>query len=152
MRKFNSRYVRTMLMVFPLMLSGCAHYSGGSSYDSPYASYDPPYDSSSYASRLPQQVSPGEKLVLVDPTSHAWGAYGRDGKLVRGGIATAGGNWCPDIGRPCRTSIGTFRVQAMGDGDCVSKIYPRPHGGGLMPYCMYFHNGMAMHGSPSNTV
>ena len=152
MRYVNSRYARIMLAVVPfVLLGGCATRSGVG-YDSQYSSIDPPYDSSSYSSRMPQELASGEKTVVVDPTVHAWAAYGRDGKLVRGGIATAGGNWCPDTHKPCRTAVGTFRVYSMGDGDCISKKYPLPRGGGLMPYCMYFNNGMALHGSPASTV
>ena len=40
----------------------------------------------------------------------------------------------------------------MGDSECVSTIYPRPDGGGLMPYCMYFSGGEALHGSPDNAI
>ena len=105
-----------------------------------------------YASRIPQQVKPGEKVVIVYPTVHTWGAYDRNGELVRAGIATAGNYWCDDIQRSCQTSIGTFRIYSLGDGGCFSTIYPLPEGGGLMPYCMYFHNGQALHGSPDETV
>jgi lipoprotein-anchoring transpeptidase ErfK/SrfK len=111
------------------------------------------YRSASYSSRLPQQINTGgEKVVVVDPKVNAWGAYGRDGKLVRAGIATAGNSWCSDIGRPCRTHVGTFRVRSLGSASCKSSIYPKPHGGGLMPYCMFFSGGQALHGSPDGAV
>jgi len=129
----------------------CAHVHNGE-YGG-YA-YDGRFDVD-YASRLPQQVDTnGKKLVLVDPNVHAWGAYAADGHLVRAGIATAGGAVCPPDAdeSDCRTGIGTFHVSSMQGEGCYSKIYPRPHGGGLMPYCMFFHNGQALHGAPDEIV
>jgi lipoprotein-anchoring transpeptidase ErfK/SrfK len=108
-----------------------------------------------YAARLPADISTGGKrVVLVDPNVHAWGAYGSDGHLVRAGIATAGGRVCPPDAdeADCRTGIGTFHITAMKGEECASKIYPRPHGGGLMPYCMFFNNGQALHGAPDQLV
>jgi len=135
-----------------LTLSACSTYH---SYDdTDYMHHD--YNHKEYEDRLPPHVhTNGQKLVLINPRVHAWGAYGEDGNLVRGGIATAGGVECPpdDGDEPtCRTSVGTFKIFSLGDDDCVSKIYPKPEGGGLMPYCMYFHNGEALHGSPDPTV
>lgn len=109
-----------------------------------------------YSSRLPQTYNTeGKKTVVVDPQAHVWGAYSADGELIKSGLATAGGVQCPpdDPNEPtCKTSIGKFKITRMGDGECVSKVYPRPQGGGLMPYCMYFNKGQALHGSPDNTV
>lgn len=108
-----------------------------------------------YNSRLPQQTDTGgKKMVLVNPNAHVWGAYAEDGHLVRSGLATAGGTTCPpDTDEAdCRTGRGTFHITSLGDGDCYSKKYPRPTGGGLMPYCMYFNNGQALHGSPDSIV
>ncbi|MDR3491688.1 MAG: L,D-transpeptidase [Gammaproteobacteria bacterium] len=102
----------------------------------------------SYESRLPQSINTnGRKTILIDPNVHAWGAYGADGRLVRAGIATAGGNWCPDIGRSCRTASGTFSIQSLGGPECKSSLYPRPNGGAPMPYCMFFHGSQGLHGS-----
>lgn len=108
-----------------------------------------------YASRLPQYLdTEGKKTVLVNPNVHAWGAYDSDGRLIRAGIATAGGAVCPPDAdeSDCRTGFGTYHVTAIGGESCYSKTYPRPHGGGLMPFCMYFNNGQALHGSPDNIV
>lgn len=108
-----------------------------------------------YAALLPQQQNTnGEKLILVDPNAHAWGAYAADGHLVRAGIATAGGKVCPpDTDEAtCMTGIGNFRITAMQGEECASKVYPKPTGGGLMPYCMFFNKGEALHGSPDNIV
>lgn len=103
---------------------------------------------SNYSSRLPKHIdNGGQKTVLVDPNVHAWGAYGANGNLERAGLATAGGDWCPDIGRPCRTKAGTFRINSLGSEDCISHIYPMPRGGAPMPYCMFFNGGQGLHGS-----
>lgn len=132
-------------------LTSCAS-SGNRNYDMATGQYY--YNNESdYMSRIPDRINTGgSKVVVVDPNAHVWGAYGADGQLQRAGLATAGGNWCDDINRPCRTATGTFRIQSMGDESCRSKTYPRPNGGGLMPYCMFFSNGMALHGSPYPTV
>lgn len=91
--------------------------------------------------------SPGEKVIIVDPKRHSWGAYTPSGELLRTGMATAGNTWCRDIGRPCKTSIGSFRIYSLGSRGCKSSKFPRPRGGAPMPYCMFFNGGMALHGS-----
>lgn len=88
-----------------------------------------------------------EKVVLVSPREHAWGAYTADGRLVRSGLASAGANWCEDVGRPCRTWEGSFRIRSLGDSSCTSPSFPLPKGGAPMPYCMYFNPYQALHGS-----
>jgi hypothetical protein len=91
-----------------------------------------------------------EKKIIVDPNTHRWSAYAANGKLVRTGLATAGGRWCPDIGRSCKTQAGVFRVYSLGSASCYSKKYPVNTGGGApMPYCMYFNGGQGLHGSGS---
>lgn len=108
-----------------------------------------------YAARLPQQIdTAGKRVVLVDPNVHAWGAYGEDGQLIRAGIATAGALTCPSdsVSPTCNTTAGTFRINSLGSADCVSSLYPRPDGGGLMPFCMFFNRGQALHGSPDNAI
>jgi len=104
-------------------------------------------NSGSYAARLPQQIATREKVIVIDPRVHAWGAYDSRGNLIRGGIATAGSHWCEDIGRPCRTRVGSFRIASLGNSDCYSKIYPVGEGGAPMPYCMFFNGGQGIHGS-----
>src|SRR3990167_10729871 len=152
MRQVITRNLKIIfLLSLPLLFTACSNMStsmsdgGGSSY----SMYNPGYD---YSQRLPAHINTrGEKMVVVNPSVHAWGEYDQGGNLVHAGIVTAGGNWCPDINRPCRTSVGTFRVYSLGSSDCVSKIYPKPKGGGLMPYCMFFSGGQALHGSPGGT-
>lgn len=102
----------------------------------------------SYKSRLPHQLSGhGEKVILVDPRVHAWGAYNSRGKLLRAGLATAGSKWCADLKRPCKTKSGVFRIYSLGDSDCYSRKFPLGEGGAPMPYCMYFNGGQGLHGS-----
>lgn len=97
---------------------------------------------------IPEQITPqGEKVIIVNPHVHAWGAYDADGSLVRWGLATAGSHWCRDLHRPCRTKVGTFRIYSLGSADCVSRKFPMPYGGAPMPYCMFFNGGQALHGS-----
>lgn len=101
----------------------------------------------SYA-KFPSSISPqGQKEIIVDPQIHKWAAYDEDGKLVKTGIATAGSNYCRDLHRSCRTKVGTFRIESLGDAGCKSHRFPLPRGGAPMPYCMYFNNGQALHGS-----
>jgi len=99
-----------------------------------------------YAARLPSHIS-GGKTILVDPNVHAWGAYDSSGNLIRAGLVTAGGNWCPDINRSCRTRSGTFYIQSLGHAGCKSTKYPVGKGGAPMPYCMYFNGHQGIHGS-----
>jgi hypothetical protein len=105
------------------------------------------YDSSS--SSMPSQIaSAGEKILVIDPRLHSWGAYSSQGKLIRSGRATSGAKWCDDIGRPCRTKTGVFKINSLGSRDCISNSYPVDQGGGApMPYCMFFNGGQAIHGS-----
>lgn len=101
------------------------------------------------ASAMPSQISPyGEKVVIVSPTEHAWGAYDARGRLVRSGLASTGADYCADMGSECHTEVGSFRVISLGDAGCTSPSFPMPNGGGPMPYCMYFNRLQALHGYP----
>lgn len=100
---------------------------------------------SPFANKIP---SPGEKLIVIDPSVNAWGAYNPEGTLVRWGPAAAGSDWCRDIDEPCHTHPGSFRIFSLGSSDCISHKFPLPKGGAPMPYCMYFNNGQALHGEP----
>lgn len=100
------------------------------------------------ARELPDQINPpGEKVIIVDPNIHRWGAYTPGGELVRSGLATAGGSWCRDVKRSCRTKAGSFRIYTLGNRGCKSSKYPMPRGGAPMPYCMFFNGGQGLHGS-----
>lgn len=90
----------------------------------------------------------GEKKIIINPNTHTWHAYSATGKLLRSGIATAGGKWCPDIRRSCKTKSGVFRVFSLGSFSCKSSKYPIERGGGApMPYCMFFNGSQGLHGS-----
>lgn len=104
-------------------------------------------------SPLPLQIDPpDEKLIMVNLGKHAWGAYDPDGRLVRWGPATGGKDFCADINSGCRTKSGSFRIYSLGSSRCVSSKFPIPKGGAPMPYCMFFHGGQALHGSPGGIV
>lgn len=139
-----------LLAAATLGLCSCSSMSSdvGSGNENNTYAYSAP---ANYASRLPQQIATNEKVVLVDPRVHAWGAYD-NGTLVRAGLATAGSTWCPDLGRPCKTAAGSFRVQSLGAAECKSRTFPLPKGGAPMPYCMFFHGGQALHGVPAGEV
>ena len=93
---------------------------------------------------LPQYIqNDSEKVILVDPKEHFWGAYNARGKLIRWGIATAGADQCTGNDASCRTKIGEFRIYSLGGANCISNKYD----GAAMPYCMYFNGGQALHGS-----
>jgi len=101
-----------------------------------------------YDDRLPKKIpSPGEKIIIVNPRIHAWGAYTPDGGLLRAGLATSGAKWCPDVKRACRTKVGVFRISSLGESSCVSTRYPLGKGGAPMPYCMFFNKNQGLHGS-----
>ena len=89
-----------------------------------------------------------EKLIYVDPNKNAWGAYDASGNLVNWGPASTGRDWCNDIGRACHTVTGFFHVNSKEGVDCFSTKFPVGKGGAPMPYCMFFHGGYALHGSP----
>lgn len=91
--------------------------------------------------------NPGEKIILVDQNRLAWGAYDPEGNLVKWGPISSGKDYCPDVKRECRTATGIFRVFNKKDAKCRSNIYPVGRGGSIMPYCMFFYRGYALHGS-----
>ena len=96
-----------------------------------------------------QRIKPlGNKLLIFDPSLVAWVAYSQDGNLLRWGAASGGSQWCPDLGRPCRTRVGVHQIYTMQGRTCRSRIFPLHRGGAPMPYCMYFFKGQAFHGAP----
>lgn len=147
MRSIESRIVLTIaaLCVATLSLTSC---STTRNRDTSYTASQRSSLPSNYADRLPAQINTGERTVLIDPNVHAWGAYNSDGQLVRAGLATAGGYYCSDVGRGCKTSAGRFRIQSLGAASCKSSRYPLPRGGAPMPYCMFFNGNQGLHGSP----
>ncbi|KPJ68003.1 MAG: hypothetical protein AMJ43_00880 [Coxiella sp. DG_40] len=97
-------------------------------------------------SPLPHAIkSQRTRVIIIDLEKHAFGAYDAKGFLIHWGPVSAGKGWCPDIQKPCETPRGTSFVFSKGDAYCESATYPIPEGGALIPYCMYFLNGFAMH-------
>lgn len=137
--------VTVLMLLSPIACSTRANY-----YADDMGGGYAPQPRPTLASAIPP---PGEKTVVVDPRAHAWGAYNPDGTLVNSGLATCGGDYCPDLGRPCRTKTGTFRVFSAGNADCISHKFPlHSHGGAPMPYCMFFNKGQALHGDSDREV
>ena len=102
-------------------------------------------------SPFPRYIEPsGEKTIYVSQKKLAWGAYDEDGELLWWGPISSGVGKCKVIGG-CSTPTGSFRIIRKQDIDCVSTVFPRrangEHGGALMPYCMHFFRGYALHGS-----
>jgi hypothetical protein len=88
----------------------------------------------------------GQREFIFDPKVFAWAAYDEQGKRVMTGSASGGKDMCEDVGEPCRTVTGTFRVYNKHGIDCKSGEYPvETTGGAKMPYCMYFYRGYTIH-------
>lgn len=94
--------------------------------------------------------SDGEKTIYVSQKNLAWGAYDQDGELLWWGPISSGVDQC-NVSGGCKTPTGSFRVIRKQDIDCVSTVFPRrangESGGAIMPYCMHFFRGFALHGS-----
>lgn len=98
---------------------------------------------------FPYMRSPSaRRTVIFDPKILAWGAYNEEGRLVDWGPASGGQNYCHDVRRGCRTSVGNFIVKSKKGGYCKSSKFPVGEGGAPMPYCVFFNGGYALHGSP----
>lgn len=103
-------------------------------------------------SPFPRYIKPiGEKTIFVSQKKLAWGAYDATGELLWWGPASPGLDKCQGVPGGCSTPTGSFRVIRKQDIDCVSTVFPRraygESGGALMPYCMHFFRGYALHGS-----
>lgn len=95
-----------------------------------------------------KRAATGKKVFIFDPKATAWAAYDRDGNRVKTGRASGGKDFCEDVGRPCRTVTGTFRVYREQGENCKSSKYPiETNGGAKMPYCMHFSGGYSIHGA-----
>jgi len=95
-----------------------------------------------------KQQATGNRVFIFDPQKLLWAAYDPNGRLISTGRASGGKNYCPDVGKRCLTPRGTFKVYRKGSAKCVSSKFPLGKGGAPMPYCMFFHGGYAIHGSP----
>src|SRR3990167_1948508 len=99
------------------------------------------------SSNFPEiRAATGRKVFVFDPKTAAWAAYNGNGVLVNTGGASGGKDYCPDIGRSCRTVTGTFKVYSKKGLECRSSLYPiETNGGAKMPYCMHFYQGYSIH-------
>ena len=89
----------------------------------------------------------GQRTFVFSPRLLQWAAYDEDGYRVASGKANGGANYCAELHAACETPQGIYHVYREGDVDCVSKTFPLGRGGAAMPYCMFFRNGFAIHGS-----
>ncbi len=90
----------------------------------------------------------GQKLIVVNLGLLAFAAYNQDGSLIHWGPVSGGRNWCNDIGKPCKTATGNFKVIQKKGPECESSKFPiESMGGAPMPYCMHYFRGFALHGS-----
>lgn len=115
--------------------AGFTHYTAHYSTDNKGANYFPE-----------SQPATGRKVFVFDPKATAWAAYDANGMRVKTGRASGGQAFCEDVGHPCRTVTGTYRVYSKKGPECTSSLYPvETHGGARMPYCMHFHGGYSIH-------
>lgn len=101
-------------------------------------------------SPFPLKIKTNERVkqIIVDQDKLAWGAYDADGRLVKWGPISSGSDRCSDNSSPtCRTKTGIYRIFSKENQHCKSNVFPLGRGGAKMPYCMYFHKGLALHGS-----
>jgi len=92
-----------------------------------------------------------EKLILVSQKQLAFAAYDEHGELIWWGPISSGINKCASPDGNCLTPTGAFRIIRKQDIDCISTVFPiradGDNGGAVMPYCMHFFRGFALHGS-----
>ncbi|WP_211830272.1 L,D-transpeptidase [Kistimonas asteriae] len=98
----------------------------------------------SFPSQIP---SVRQDVFVYSPRINVWAAYNSTGQLVGMGRASGGQDWCADTNSHCRTPDGAFRIYRKGTSKCYSNTYPIGEGGAPMPYCMFFRQGYAIHGS-----
>ncbi|MFY7698117.1 MAG: L,D-transpeptidase [Legionella sp.] len=137
-------------LVFSTMLTGCIEYD-----ESTYITddYGVVHHTKHYLNDtrgrnyFPEQIAAtGNKQFIFDPKVYAWAAYDQQGHRVLTGSASGGKDLCEDVGKPCRTVTGTFKVYNKRGMNCVSGEYPvETTGGAKMPYCMYFYRGFTIH-------
>lgn len=125
------------------------HHSYSDQNDQPSWQSDNDDDYTSMVSERSRQKvrTGGRRLFIYNPETLTWKVYDRDGSFVRSGRGSGGRSYCPDIGRRCRTPVGTFSVIAKEGPDFKSSRYPVPRGGAPMPYAMFFTTNFAIHGS-----
>ena len=98
---------------------------------------------------LPTRISStGERTFIFSPKLYRWAAYDKYGHQVAMGPGDGGADFCQENNEPCRTPSGSFRITFKRGVECTSSQFPVGIGGSPMPYCMFFKNGNAIHGSP----
>lgn len=120
----------------------------GKRYDNRYYTTSQRYqEQRQYAYNSSDRYRGGQRVFVFDPKRLSWYAY-HNGRLVSSGRASGGSHYCRDVGRSCRTPVGSFRVHAKRGADCVSSKYPlnRNQPRARMPYCNFFRGGYAVHG------
>ncbi len=100
-----------------------------------------------FSSDSPKLMVLASNTFVFSPRSRTWKAISDSGKVIKSGRASGGRNYCPDIGRSCRTPSGTYSIIGKGGPGCRSSRYPVGGGGAPMPYCMFFSKYYAIHGS-----
>ena len=140
------------LMIVPwcILLASCASTDRSVPIvdDGGYTHYTTAYTADTKGSTYfpDKRQSTGRKVFVFDPKATAWAAYDAQGNRVETGSASGGKAYCEDVGRPCHTVTGTFRVYSKKGEDCTSSVYPiETHGGARMPYCMHFYQGYSIH-------
>ena len=88
-----------------------------------------------------------QKIFIFSPKTLKWTAINHNGKVVKTGYGSGGSNYCRDLKRSCHTPSGTYTIISKIGASCRSTRYPLGKGGAKMPYCMYFSQYYAVHGS-----
>jgi hypothetical protein len=94
-----------------------------------------------------RHIRPSHNLIDIDLTKLTWTAYDNHHEPIRSGRISGGKEYCEDINENCETVTGIFTIYRMGGENCKSSTFPVDQGGAPMPYCMFFHEGYALHGS-----
>ena len=103
---------------------------------------------------FPKQIVPEDKgvsYIIVDLALQAYGAYDKTGKLVQWDPVSSGKVFCNHVVGTCNTPPGKYVLHDKRGKKCKSGKFPvrsTGRGGANMPYCMFFHRGYALHGSP----
>lgn len=105
-------------------------------------------------SPFPRYIEPfNERTILINQKQLAFGAYDEQGELLWWGPISSGILQCSSPDGTCLTPTGSFRIIRKQDEECISTVFPQrangDNGGALMPYCMHFFRGFALHGSDS---
>ena len=81
-----------------------------------------------YTPFSPYRAPSGKKMIIYSPALNAWAAYGPVGNIIRWGPASSGQNWCPDLGRPCHTPSGNFKIYEKRTSFIISSCLSSSYG------------------------